>query len=336
MEREQEYARELGKRSMTIAIILLNVASIILLFSSIFIIQILSIAYGTGAGALIQSKQDNMSVAPILQPSVANLAHIYSSIAEAYILLIIALISEGIGFAFVVNERSKSKKYIAMHASLVLIFVLLYYIILSSLSIANISLYINIASVAIVLSFAVDAYLAYAFSSIKRKQPRKTNISINPSTPFGNALELQEKLFSQLGGNLRIVDKHFNSNSLSNLYRLVSPYLKNLTAIRIITSKEMLDKNFAVNYNDLKAELAKSNVEIELRIMSDEAAKEQHERFMFDSENAYKIPPINIITRKSEHIVRMSLADAKKRYEELYRNSVKFENFYSIANNEAK
>ncbi len=333
MEEEGKKAR---KRNFEVGVFLLNISSIMLLFSSLFAIQVLSIAYGTGAGALIQSRQDNSTVAPILRPSVENITHIYSSIAEAYILFIIALISEGIAFLFISNERKSSKKYVAMHASLVLIFALLYYIIISSLSIINIMLYIEIAMIAIVLSFGTDAYLSYAFSSIQGRQQKRVSININPSTPFGNALELQEKIFSQIKGNMRIVDKHFNSTSLSNLYRLIYPFLKNINAIRIITSKEMIDKNFAVNYNDLKVELSKSNIELELRIMDDDVAKEQHERFIFDSENAYKIPPINIITRKSEHIVKMPLADAKKRYEELYKKSIKFENFYSIENNQSQ
>ena len=313
-------------------LILLNVASIILLFSAVFTIQLLSIAYGTGAGALIQSKQDNMNVTPLLAPSVAKLSSIYWSINESYLLFIIALIIEGIAFLLLFKEgaRSSGGRYILMHVSLSFIFIALYYIIIASLSVANIGLYLFIAIIGILLALASDFYLLYLFGSTQRKQGRRVMININPSTPFGNALELREKIFSQLSGNLRIVDKHFNSSSLENLYRLVSPYLKNISAIRIITSKEMLDKSFATNYNDLKAELAKNNVEIELRIMSDDAAREQHERFMFDSSNAYKIPPFNIITRKSEHIVKISISDAKKRYNELYNSSTKIENYYSI------
>jgi len=320
------------RSSLVTLLILLNVASIILLFSAVFTIQLLSIAYGTGAGALIQSKQDNMNVTPLLAPSVAKLSSIYWSINESYLLFIIALIIEGIAFLLLFKEGVRSRsRYILMHVSLSFIFIALYYIIIASLSVANIELYLFIVAIGMVLVLASDFYLLYLFESMPRKQGRRVMININPSTPFGNALELQEKIFSQLSGNLRIVDKHFNSSSLENLYRLVSPYIKNISAIRVITSKEMLDKSFATNYNDLKAELAKNNVEIELRIMSDDAAREQHERFMFDSNNAYKIPPFNIITRKSEHIVKISLSDAKKRYNELYNSSIKIENYYSIS-----
>ncbi|MFP3289367.1 MAG: hypothetical protein RXO35_02980 [Candidatus Micrarchaeota archaeon] len=320
------------RSSLVTLLILLNVASIILLFSAVFTIQLLSIAYGTAAGALIQSRQDNMNVTPLLAPSVAKLSSIYWSINESYLLFIIALIIEGIAFLLLFKEGARSRsRYILMHASLSFIFIALYYIIIASLSVANIELYLFIVAIGIVLVLASDFYLLYLLESMPRKQGRRIMININPSTPFGNALELQEKIFSQLSGNLRIVDKHFNSSSLENLYRLISPYLKNISAIRIITSKEMLDKSFATNYNDLKAELAKNNVEIELRIMNDDVAREQHERFMFDSSNAYKIPPFNIITRKSEHIVKISLSDAKKRYDELYNSSTKIENYYSIA-----
>jgi hypothetical protein len=222
-----------------------------------------------------------------------------------------------------------------MHASAVALFMLLYLLISTSFNISNVQFYTAISVFGIALCFAIDAYLIYELRKPQlAKQMRRLAIEINPSTPYANVLELQSRLFSKLNGNLRIVDKHFNSTSIANLYRLIEPYLSNITAIRVITSKEMLDKGFSSNYNDLKAELSKGNIEIELRILNDDAAREQHERFMFDSKEAFKIPPLNIINKKSEHVLKMNIKDAKERYEELYKNSIKFENYYSISQNQ--
>lgn len=333
---EGEKTEQAGKH--TIAIVLLNIASVALMLSAIFSVQLLSIAYGTGVGAYIQSTADKMNVTQIMQPAVNELSHIYTSILESYLLFVFAIAASALAFMLIMKQSIRgreSRRYLLMHASAVALFMLLYLLISTSFNISNVQFYTAISVFGIVLCFAIDAYLIYELRKPQlAKQMRRLAIEINPSTPYANVLELQSRLFSKLNGNLRIVDKHFNSTSIANLYRLIEPYLSNITAIRIITSKEMLDKGFSSNYNDLKAELSKGNIEIELRIMNDDSAREQHERFMFDSKAAFKIPPLNIINKKSEHVLKMNIKDAKERYEELYKNSIKFENYYSISQNQ--
>ncbi|MGC8710380.1 MAG: hypothetical protein ACP5RF_02110 [Candidatus Micrarchaeia archaeon] len=320
-----------------IALVLLNVFSIVLMLSAIFSVQLLSIAYGTGVGAYIQSAADKMNVTAIMQPAVSELSHIYTSILESYLLFVLAITAEGLAFMLIMRQSVKnreSKRYLYMHAFVIALFMLLYLLISTSFSISNVLFYTVLSVSGIAACFIIDSYLFYELRRPQiARQIRRLAIEIDPSTPYANVLELQDRLFSKLSGNLRIIDKHFNSTSMANLYRLISPYLGNLTAVRIITSKEMLDKGFSNNYNDLKAELAKSNIEIELRIMNDDAAREQHERLMFDNKDAFKIPPLNIINKKSEHVLKMNMRDAKERYEQLYRNSVKFENYYSVSQN---
>jgi len=124
-----------------------------------------------------------------------------------------------------------------------------------------------------------------------------------------------------------VVDKHFNSAAMSNLYRLIPRDRANIKSLKILTSAEMLDSKFGSNYLDFKEELKNSNIEIEVKIMKEEDAVTQHERFIFDQQGAYKIPPLNIINKKSEHITRMNTRDARKRFDYLYQNSLKFENY---------
>ena len=151
-------------------------------------------------------------------------------------------------------------------------------------------------------------------------------ISIDPSTPYSNLVKLKEELFDSLKGEVGIVDKHFNSAAMSNLHRLM-PTGNNIKSLTVITSNEMLDSGFGGNYQDLKNELKNGGMEVEVRIMKGEDSSVQHERFIFDDSVAYKIPPLSIIHKKSEHVVKMSVHDAKKRFEYLYQNSVKFENY---------
>ncbi|EQD46801.1 hypothetical protein B2A_08729, partial [mine drainage metagenome] len=56
----------------------------------------------------------------------------------------------------------------------------------------------------------------------------------------------------------------------------------------------------------------------EVRVMNPEDAAAQHERFIVDSERAYKIPPLNIINKKSEHIVSIKHGEALRRFDYMW------------------
>ena len=100
-----------------------------------------------------------------------------------------------------------------------------------------------------------------------------------------------------------------------------------MTRLEIISSSEMFDGKFQENFTDFKNEMKLTGVEITFMLMSKEDSVAQHERFIFDDEHAYKIPPLNIINKKSEHIVKTNLRDAQKRFEYLHQNSIKVENY---------
>ncbi|MEM3460276.1 MAG: hypothetical protein QXO24_03560, partial [Candidatus Micrarchaeaceae archaeon] len=50
-------------------------------------------------------------------------------------------------------------------------------------------------------------------------------------------------------------------------------------------------------------------------------------RIIFDDSKAFKIPPLNIINKKSEHITRLSRSDASRRYEELAKGAISYKNY---------
>ncbi len=150
---------------------------------------------------------------------------------------------------------------------------------------------------------------------------------MDPNTPYANLAKLREQLFSTLSGDIKIVDKHFNSTAIANLHRLISDERGNLISIIVITSNEMLDSSFGDNYNDLKKELNNSNIDFQVKIMNKEDSGAQHERFIMDDRTAFKIPPFSIINKKSEHITKINIREAKKRFDYLFQRSVKYENF---------
>lgn len=152
-------------------------------------------------------------------------------------------------------------------------------------------------------------------------------VEINPETPYSNMLVLSNKLMKHLKGELRIIDTHFDNNAFDNLSRLIIRSIKNYKSVYILTYLDKDSRGYGRGYVDFKNELSNKNIKFELRIMSDNDFSNQHERIIMDSERAYKIPPINIINRKSEHIVLVDHDEAIKRFDDMWKNSKKYENF---------
>jgi hypothetical protein len=158
------------------------------------------------------------------------------------------------------------------------------------------------------------------------KPARATPISIDPEKPYTNISILSNRLIGKMSGEIRIIDMHFDVRGLDNLIRILGDRELQFQSIKVLAKGERLSDDFAREFNDFKSELAGKGVAFELRVMSDATASQQHERLMMDSSIAYKIPPLNIINRKSEHIVGVNHAEASHRFNKLWSEAVKFEN----------
>ena len=312
----------------------LVIGSIILISSSIFFLQVFSTAYGIGEGAFIQSNKTASNVTGVLMLTVQSIPSIQQSISETYVMLTVAILLFTIALALFIYGQGKydaaMRRYTALHAVLVFVYAMLFASRFTSISITSTTVPTYMAALGIGICMAVDLYINYMIRipGVRRSRSR-SSIRIDPSTPYSNILSLQENLIGQIRGSIGIVDKHFNSVAISNLYRLLLENRKTpqITKITVLTSREMLDAHFGDNYRDLSIELGNIGIGMEVRVMGESDSAMQHERFMLDEENAYKIPPLNIIHKKSEHITRISIREAKKRYMQLYQRSTKFENF---------
>ena len=130
-----------------------------------------------------------------------------------------------------------------------------------------------------------------------------------------------------LSGDIRIIDTHFDNTSFDNLSRLIVNNMKNYKSIYILTYLDNNSRGFGRGYVDFKNEVENRNINFQLRIMDKNDFSEQHERIMMDSEKAFKIPPINIINKKSEHIVGIEYEEALERFNKIWNNAKKYENF---------
>ena len=314
----QEQQRESSDFSTYLAAVLL-LASMAMVFSTMYASDILAINYGVGAGAIIQSKADNAQVAQILNATVTELTSLHRALREAFVLMLVGIIA--VFFASAIYLFRSKRQYAAIHLVTSIVFGLLWYILFSYFA-TNfaVDLFVYLA---IAVAIAIDAYF---FKTKTKRTQQSRSLEIVPGMPFGNLLRLKDEIFSKLGSQVSIVDKHFNSVALENLYRLIADS-NSIKEINIVTSSEYFDSSFGTNLANLKKELSGRGVQLNLYVMSEEDATKQHERFMFDELNAYKMPPFNIINEKSEHIVHLKLSEARARFKELMKNSIKYENY---------
>ncbi|MEM0201352.1 MAG: hypothetical protein QXD23_03015 [Candidatus Micrarchaeaceae archaeon] len=305
--------------------ILLITFSIILLSSGILSVEFFSTQYGLGVAAILTATATNTSVIHILQYEASQNGVFYQAILESYIITSIGFILFAMTFTLWLHKQngyeSFLKVYFPLHLILVCIYLLLLFITYSAFDFNLYSLNLDITYISIIFSIILDLYIGYKIygSTVKK---HFSGIKISPDKPYTNMVNLREKIFYLFVGNLGIVDKHFNSQALLNLYRLIYNN-KNIKKITIISSNEMLDSSFSKEYRDLKNELEKGGIILEVKLMNEVDTIQQHERFIFDDVLAYKIPPFNIINKKSEHIIKMSRKDAVARFQELLLKSVK-------------
>ncbi|MDE1761719.1 MAG: hypothetical protein KGH59_03055 [Candidatus Micrarchaeota archaeon] len=312
-------------------LVLLVIASALLIAGSAYFIQIFSMQYGVGGGALIQSTSDNSVVVAGLQQFSTQLSGLYRSVIESWLSLILATLLLMISFMLYLGRANRfdeaSRRNLMLHLTVSVIYIILFGIIYSGFVHQVISVLLYLGIFGMLACVITDAYLEYSVLVSANKRPGARSISINPETPYTNMQVLRSQLFSMLKGNIRIVDKHFNSEALANLHRLIASEIDDIDSISIITSQEMLDGEFSNDYKDFYKELKNKEVGLEVKVMTPEDASAQHERFILDDENAFKVPPLNIINRKSEHITKINLHDARKRFDYLHQRALKLENY---------
>jgi hypothetical protein len=319
---------EEGEESKTYQylVLLLGIASLVLATATIYVMEVLAINYGIGVA--VQSLTQNATVSTALQQTVPQLE---SAMKEVYLIMLIAFGMLGSSLILYMTRYRRfgalNRRYSLLHTSLTLIYIALFFIVLSNFSINLFSLYFILIYMAMATALGIDVYLEY---EINAKSPMGSKsaggLRIEPDAPYSNIVRLREGMFSKLHGDVRIVDKHFNSDAISNLHRLLEEN-KKVDKLFIVSSSEMFDAKFQENFTDFKNEMKNAGIEIVFMLMSKEDGVAQHERFIFDDEHAYKIPPLNIINKKSEHIANLRLGEARQRFEELTKNAIKYDNY---------
>ena len=304
--------------------IVIFLAGILTLLYALYYIQQLSLNIGIGAGAgIIAGSNANIIVNVTIAQLANSIPALQFALSISYMLFVLSLIMVLVGGLQLFSKRA------GMEWSVVMAIVSLAYIAISILletSFVFAEPY-TIFSLSTIAGFLILLLSAYNIIIIMRQRGRSfKNIRIDPSKPYSNMLKLSDELISKMNGNIKILDMHFDSIGLKNLAILLDLSKRNYTAIYVLTGHERMSSRFARECMEFRHEMQNKNIYFELRIMDVQDTSMQHERLMFDNTNAYKIPPFNIINKKSEHIVKMSHIDANRSFDKLWAQARKIEN----------
>ncbi len=312
------------QRSLYIGAILALISGVMLSFRALFLITRISYSIGfagglSGAISAYGIKASNSTIAAIAGMQSLSIA---MYVAYAIIPFAVIILAAGALWLFARTYIRAVAAVVMLSAIVAAVLVVILEFSLSFSEPANIfeSSYVGAA-------IGVAAGI-YVIAASERKAPKKVakDFEVNPETPYTNIEVLSNRIMSKLNGDIKILDTHFDATGLKNLSRISRSHANNYSSISVLTKRDRLNKELSEAYYDFKKELENSGIAFELRIMDDSDAVGQHERMIMDSAIAYKIPPLNIINRKSEHIVGINHAEAERRFNELWNRATKYEN----------
>ncbi|MCL4404551.1 hypothetical protein M1583_00985 [Candidatus Marsarchaeota archaeon] len=298
-------------------------AGFVAMLSNFYYVQILSYSVGLVKGITTTINAYNITPSASLLASLEGSSALAIAVHITYIMLPFSLIMFAIGAVWLISRHGYRVLSIGMLFSSI-IFALLLAVLDTDFYLGPIIGLVPFAATALgILSGLGELSISNRAQNSSSLRP----ISIDPDTPYSNMLLLSKKFFSKLEGDILILDMHFDSKAIENLLVLLEQSQNRHASMRILSSSNRLGSHFDRSYFDFKEEMANKGISIELRVMSGNDAQQQHERLIIDANNAYKIPPINIINRKSEHIVSINRGESLARFEEIWQRSTKYENY---------
>ncbi len=299
-------------------------SGLIAILANFYYMELLSYSVGFDAGAATILNSYNVTPSGAILTALTGSSSLLVAVHITYIMLPFAVIMLSIGIIWLFF-----KAYARLTSAAIIFASFAFMLMLTLLNIDfPLGAFTTIAPYsAVVLGLGSGVYELVHLSRKPGSKRSIRPIQIDPSMPYSNMQLLSNRLMKSLKGDLHILDMHFDEKAIANLSRLLRNNYENYKNIYILTSSERLGKDFERSYNDFKAELANKSITIELRVMPEDDAHAQHERLIMDESNAYKIPPLNIINKKSEHIVGVSHGEAEKRFDSIWLRSTKYENF---------
>ncbi len=314
----------MAKEGMNYAAVLVLASGAVATLYTFYYMQRLSYSIGVYDGITTAIKAYNLTgiAAQGLLNSATQSITLSLALDLSYFLLPFAAIMFAIG-AIWLFYRQYWKTAGIMSVMSSVIFVILVAVLESNFNIGHFLLPYAAAYSSGITAFACGAYQLFG---MRRKESRRAQpISINPDTPYSNMALLSSRLMRKLHGDVMILDMHFDESGMETLLHLIKRGSGGYSRIMVLAKGERLGQGFMRRYRDFKSELDGMGIPFELRLLNPKDAAMQHERMILDGATAYKIPPLNIINRKSEHIVGIRHVEAEARFTRLWAEASKFD-----------
>ncbi len=301
------------------------VGSIVAMLYALYVIQQLSIAIGIGTGIAVAGSTYNITFNSTIAAILNSLPTFRMGSGLTYLAFTLSIILFAVGIMQLFQNRPKRTTNIAL-AITALVYLVPVTLLQATFGLSE-PLYLFAVSYIGCLMVLVPSIYGIMESRVPAKsRGMAKNIGLDPLTPYSNMLKLSQELTSKLNGHLKLLDMHFDSVGLRNLSALIMGNEGNYSAISVLAKKERFDQKFIKECRDFRDEMSNKGITFDARIMNDEDSSMQHERLLIDNNHAYKIPPLNIINKKSEHIVKIGRKEASRRFDYIWSRATKLDN----------
>ncbi len=299
---------------------------VVSLLYSLYYVQQLSIALGYGEGIAyvgsLYSLPVNITVLTSAIPTIGTAIHIsYAMVVFGLILFALSSIQ--------LFRRSFSKGYNIVMGVAAVAFLAITYLIETGFDISVPPWLFATGYIGAFMVLLPAIYLYATYNFVVGRKGMARNIGMDPLTPYTNMQKLSQGVMAKMKGGIKILDMHLDAEGLRNLAVMVSGSEGRFDSISVLASGTRLGSTFSKEYRDFRDELSNKNVVFDVRIMNPQDLAQQHERLLMDDYYAYKIPPLNIINKKSEHVVSISHLEAARRFDYLWDRATKYETFVS-------
>src|SRR5690348_8130267 len=146
-------------------LLLLILGSTLLIFAAVYFIQIFSVEYGVGAGAVLQSNASNVIVNQSLQMFSSQLSVLNQYVLESYLALTLGLLLALIAVVLYIHRSNRydesNRKYITIHATVTVVYIILFFIIFSGFIHSTLSIMVYLGYFGMLVCIITDIYFEY-------------------------------------------------------------------------------------------------------------------------------------------------------------------------------
>lgn len=169
-----------------------------------------------------------------------------------------------------------------------------------------------------------EKFLHYRAKQIKEKLRDLTEEkkileegALTPEQPFSNEMRIRH-IIRDSESYVYWLDKYFTRRGLEFLVQEVNPNY--VDEIKILTGTAQTDHNLRKEFKKFQEEMENKGINVQMRILKEETAREIHDRWLVDENRSYNIPSINTIGR-GQH-AEINKSSSRPPFEDWWEDSI--------------